>query len=207
MGWLPGTVSVWLDVEPLPSSCRPSHTTVTSACDIDCGFSFGEEEPRITARPRLPHRLSPPLRSSFLSVSLHLAGIRMRALSCGEAPSDIPAETTDVAVHPPRPNRPSQGRLAQATRTQAPCVRARIAKGPVYLREVKGSLPHQLSCNGQNFGDTSVHVWVCVCVSLLTRDFTCSVGTSHYFTASFFFLGPLDFIIKFHGQDLCFRRR
>lgn len=32
-----------------------------------------------------------------------------------------------------------------------------------------------------------MHVWVCVCVSLLTRDFTCSVGTSHYFTASFFF--------------------
>lgn len=76
-------------------------------------LQFGEEEPCIPARPRLPHRLS-PLRSSFLSVSLHLAGIRMCALSCGEAPSDIPAETTDVAVHPPRPNRPSQGRLAQA---------------------------------------------------------------------------------------------
>lgn len=47
----------------------------------------------------------PPL----LSVSLHLVGICICALNCGEARSDIPAETTDMAIHPPRPNRPSDG--------------------------------------------------------------------------------------------------
>lgn len=114
---LPGTVSVWLNLEPLPSSCH-RHTV----CDerlrhslrlrLQCGRRNCESR-----RIVLSHHLPP---SPLLSVSLHLAGIRICALNCGEARSDIPAQTTDMAVHPPpRPNRPSQSDWRRHTHVRA----------------------------------------------------------------------------------------
>lgn len=95
---LPGTVSVWLNLEPLPSSCHP-HTTVTSACDIHCGCGFSAGGGTVNHGASSSPTIFPP--SPLLSVSLHLAGIHICALNCGEARSDIPAQPTDMAVHPP----------------------------------------------------------------------------------------------------------
>lgn len=119
---LPGTVSVWLNLEPLPSCCHP-HTSVTSTCDIDCGCGFGAGGGTVNHSTPSSPTIFP--RSPLLSVSLHLARIRICALNCGEARFDIPAETTDMAVHPPRPNRPSHGDWLGHTRIRA---RTHIAK-------------------------------------------------------------------------------
>lgn len=184
---VPGTVSVWLNLEPLPSSCHP-HTTVTSACDIAAAAWVREEELWIMVHRPLPPSSPHPL----LSVSLHPAGIRICALNCGEARSDIPAQTTDMAVHPPPPSTALTGphRVTGAgtrmyVHTHTDC------QDLVYLREAKGSLPHRLSCNRPMETCLRAHVCICVCFCMLTWDFTCTVGTSHYFTANFFGLWTL----------------